>query len=300
MKYENIADTIGNTPIVRVKSLGEEVWLKLERANPGLSIKDRIAKAMIDDAIATGALKKGSIIVEPTSGNTGIALAMIAASYGYRIILTMPESMSIERRKVMAALGAQIVLTPKEKGMKGAIDKALEIANNTSGSFIPMQFENPSNPEIHRKTTAQEIAKDFPNGIDYLVAGVGTGGHLTGCGEVLKELYPNLKLIAVEPTDSPVLSGGEPGPHAIQGIGAGFIPKNCNTSIIDKVITITKEEAFEGVRFLASNEGILCGISTGANIAAIKKIVDEGAEGKKILSFSYDIGDRYLSVEDLF
>jgi len=303
MKAHNVLELIGNTPHLRINNLfgnKHEVWVKLERANPGASIKDRIALSMIEDAERKGILKPDSIIVEPTSGNTGIGLAMVAAVKGYKLILVMPESMSIERRKIMAAYGAEFELTPRELGMKGAIAKAQEIAANNPKVWIPQQFENPANVEIHIKTTAQEILNDFPEGFDYLITGVGTGGHITGVAKVLKENFPHIKVFAVEPAASPVISGGQPGPHPIQGIGAGFIPKIFDTSLIDGVIQITKEEAFEFARRAAKEEGLFVGISSGASLAAVNKKLSEIPEGKRILTFNYDTGERYLSIDDLF
>ncbi len=303
MIYNNILETIGNTPVVRVNRLfgsSHNVFIKLERANPGGSIKDRIALAMVEDAERKGILKEGSVIIEPTSGNTGIGLALVAAVRGYKIILVMPESMSIERRKLMSAYGAEFVLTPREKGMKGAIEKASELAKEIPESWIPQQFENQANPEIHKTTTAKEILNDFPDGIDYLITGVGTGGHITGVAEVLKSHFPSLKVFAVEPALSPVISGGQPGPHPIQGIGAGFLPKTLNTSILDGTIQVTKEEAFEYAVKTPKEEGIFMGISSGATLAAIAKKLPEVPAGSKILGFNYDTGERYLSIEGLF
>lgn len=303
MKYDNILEAIGNTPHIRINKLFRsdiEVWMKVERFNPGGSIKDRIGLAMIEDAEASGELKPGSVIIEPTSGNTGIALAQAAAVKGYRLILTMSESFSIERRRYMKALGAEVVLTPKEKGMGGSIEKAMELAEATPNSWVPQQFKNPSNVRIHRETTAQEILKDFPEGLDYLISGVGTGGHLTGCSEVLKASMPNLKAFAVEPEKSPVISGGEKGLHRVQGIGAGFIPEVLNTDILDGTIQVSEEESFEMTRRVAKEEAIFVGISSGATLAAVKQKEAEFAPGSKILIFSYDTGERYLSIEDLF
>lgn len=303
MKAQNILETIGNTPHVKINRLfgnKHEVWVKLERANPGASIKDRIALAMIEDAEKKGILKKDSVIVEPTSGNTGIGLAMVAAVKGYNLILVMPESMSVERRKIMAAYGAKLELTPREKGMKAAIEKAQEIAASNPKVWIPQQFENPANVDVHYKTTAEEILKDFPDGIDYLITGVGTGGHITGVAKFLKPKFPNLKVFAVEPTLSPVLSGGQPGPHPLQGLGAGFIPKIMDTNLLDGVIQITKEEAFEFAQRAGKEEGLFIGISSGASLAAVSKKLGEIPEGKKILAFNYDTGERYLSIEGLF
>lgn len=303
MKANNILETIGNTPHLRINKLfgaGQEVWIKLERSNPGGSIKDRIALSMIEDAEQKGLLKPGSVIIEPTSGNTGIGLAMVAAVKGYKLILVMPESMSIERRRLMKAYGASFELTPREKGMKGAIEKAKELAAETPNAWIPQQFDNPANIEAHVRTTAQEILADFPEGIDYLITGVGTGGHITGVGKVLKEKFPNLKVFAVEPVLSPVISGGQPAPHPIQGIGAGFIPGNLDTKVLDGVITISKEEAFEYATRAGKEEGLFGGISSGATLAAIAKKLPEIPAGKRILGFNYDTGERYLSIEGLF
>lgn len=303
MKATNILETIGNTPHVRLNRLFPptvEVWIKLEKANPGASIKDRIALSMIEDAEKSGILKKGSVIIEPTSGNTGIGLAMVAAVKGYSLILVMPESMSVERRKIMSSLGAAFELTPREKGMKGAIERAKELAAATPGSWIPSQFDNPANISIHKRTTAAEIVRDFPEGFDYLITGVGTGGHITGVGEVLKEKFPKMKIFAVEPELSPVISGGSPGPHPIQGIGAGFIPQNLHTPVLDGTIQVSKEAAFEYAKRLAKEEGIFAGISTGASMAAIAQKVAGFPPKSRILSFAYDTGERYLSVEGLF
>ena len=303
MKANNILETIGNTPHVRINSLygdDHEVWIKLEKNNPGASIKDRIALAMIEDAEEKGILKSDSVIIEPTSGNTGIGLALVAAVKGYKIILVMPESMSIERRRLMALYGAEFVLTPREKGMKGAIEKAKELVAETPNAWLPQQFDNPANAEIHRKTTAQEILKDFPDGLDYLITGVGTGGHITGVAEVLKAKFPNLKVFAVEPALSPVLSGGTPGPHPLQGIGAGFVPSILNTKILDGIIQVSKEEAFDYAQRLAKEEGILAGISTGASLAAVAKKLAEIPKGSTVLTFNYDTGERYLSIEGLY
>lgn len=303
MKAFNILETIGNTPHVRVNRLfdaGYEVWVKVEKTNPGGSIKDRIALSMVEDAEAKGLLKTGSVIIEPTSGNTGIGLALVSAVKGYRLILTMPESMSLERRKVLAALGAELELTPREKGMKGAIMKAEELAGEIANSWIPSQFENKANVNAHRINTAQEIIKDFPEGFDYLITGVGTGGHISGVAEVLKQKFPNLKVFAVEPDASPVIGGGEPGPHPIQGIGAGFIPKNLNVDILDGTIRIAREEAFEYAQKAAKLEGLFVGISSGASLAAVAKKIKELPRGSRILTFSYDHGERYLSVDGLF
>jgi cysteine synthase A len=303
MRYENILEGIGRTPHVRINQLfpgARNVWIKLERDNPGGSIKDRIALAMVRDAEEQGVLKSGSTIIEPTSGNTGIGLAMVAAVKGYRIILVMPESMSVERRNILRAYGAEIVLTPRELGMKGSMKKAEELAREIRGAWIPSQFDNPSNPSIHESTTAQEILEDFPTGVDYLVTGVGTGGHISGVSRVLKQKMPGISVIAVEPTDSPVISGGEPGPHGIMGIGAGFIPGNLDRDLIDAVLQIKKEEAYEFARRLAKEEGIFAGISTGASLAAVSKLMEKEGTSATILTFSYDTGERYLSVNDLF
>ena len=303
MKANNILETIGNTPHVRINRLfgdKHEVWLKLERANPGGSIKDRIALSMIEDAERKGELRPGSVIVEPTSGNTGIGLAIVAAVKGYPLILVMPESMSVERRRLMAAYGAQFDLTPREKGMKGAIERAGELLREIPHAWMPQQFENEANIAIHKSTTAQEILEDFPDGIDYLITGVGTGGHITAVGEVLKGHFPNLKVFAVEPELSPVISGGAPGPHPIQGIGAGFVPKNLHTAILDGVIQISKDQAFEFAKKAALEEGVFCGISSGATLAAIAQKLAEIPAGARILGFNYDTGERYLSIEGLY
>lgn len=303
MKAPSILATIGNTPHVRINRLfgsDHEVWIKLERTNPGASIKDRIALAMIEDAESRGILNKDSVIIEPTSGNTGIGLAMVAAVKGYRIILVMPESMSIERRRLMAIYGAEFVLTPREKGMKGAIEKATELASTTPGGWMPQQFDNPANTQVHRDTSAQEILADFPDGLDYLITGVGTGGHITGVAEVLKAKFPHLKVFAVEPELSSVLSGGSPSPHPIQGIGAGFVPSILNRSALDGVITVSKDDAFAYAQRIAKEEGILVGISTGASLAAVAKKLGEIPAGAKVLTYNYDTGERYLSIEGLF
>ena len=302
MIYNNVLETIGNTPIIKLNKLfpNHNVYIKVEKQNPGGSIKDRIALAMIEDAEKAGILKPGGTIIEPTSGNTGIGLSFVAAVKGYKMIITMPESMSIERRKIMEAYGAEFVLTPKELGMKGAIAKAQELAETIEGAWVPQQFENSSNPTVHYNTTAKEILSDFPQGVDYLITGVGTGGHLSGIGKALKEINSSTKVIAVEPTDSPVISGGNPGPHAIQGIGAGFIPTNLDTSIVDSSIQITKEEAYEFAKKVAKVEGLFVGISTGASLAAVAKTLNEVDQNAKILTVNYDTGERYLSVEGLF
>ena len=299
---KNILETIGRTPHVRVNRLfgDKEVWIKLERSNPGGSIKDRIALAMIEDAERRGILNKDSVIIEPTSGNTGIGLAFVAAVKGYRIIIVLPESFSIERRRLIKAYGAELELTPREKGMKGAIERATELAALTPNSWIPQQFENPANIEIHKKTTAKEILEDFPDGIDFIITGVGTGGHITAVAEELKKVWKNLKVFAVEPALSPVISGGKPGPHPIQGIGAGFIPKNLHVEAIDGVIQVTKEEAYEYALRTAREEGILVGVSSGAALAAVAKKLPDLRPGGRILTFNYDTGERYLSVDGLF
>ncbi|MBN2214441.1 MAG: cysteine synthase A [Bacteroidales bacterium] len=303
MKARNILDTIGNTPHLYINHLypkDYEVWIKLERCNPGGSIKDRIALAMIEDAEKKGILKKDTVIVEPTSGNTGIGLAMVAAVKKYRLILVMPESMSVERRKIMAAYGAEFELTPSEKGMKGAIEKAKQISAENPGVWIPSQFDNPANVEIHRKETADEIIKDFPDGFDCLITGVGTGGHITGVSEILKRSFPRLKTFAVEPELSPVISGGMPGSHPIQGIGAGFIPRNLNTHTLDGTIQVSKEEVFAYAIRAAREEGLFAGISSGATLAAIAKKIKDLPKGSRVIGFNYDTGERYLSVEGLF
>lgn len=303
MKINNVLEAIGNTPLVKINTIFDrsvEVWMKLERQNPGGSIKDRIALAMIEKAEREGKINKNTLIVEPTSGNTGVGLAMVCAVKGYQLVLVMPESMSVERRKLMSSYGAKFVLTPRELGTSGAVKKALEMAETLENVWIPQQFENPSNPEIHQKTTAQEILNDFPEGFDYLITGVGTGGHITGVTQVLKQQFPNLKSFAVEPKDSPVISGGSPGPHPLQGIGAGFVPKVLNTEILDGTIQVEKEEAYEFTKKLAKQEGILAGISTGASLAAINKKLSEIPEGSKVLTFNYDTGERYWSVDGLF
>lgn len=303
MKANNILETIGNTPHVRINRLfppDVEVWCKLERANPGGSIKDRIALSMIEDAEQKGSLKKDSVIIEPTSGNTGIGLAMVAAVKGYRLILVMPESMTVERRRLMSVYGAEFELTPREKGMKGAIEKAKELVALIPNSWMPQQFDNPANIAAHTKTTAQEILSDFPEGFDFFITGVGTGGHVTGVGEVLKKKFPKLQVFVVEPELSPVLSGGHPGPHPIQGIGAGFIPNNLHTDVLNGVIKISKEEAFEYAQRAAIEEGLFGGISSGATFAAVAKKLIDIPSGSKILIFNYDTGERYLSIEGLF
>lgn len=303
MKAENIMQLIGNTPHLRINRVfpsTHEVWMKLERSNPGASIKDRIAMSMIMDAEAKGLLGEGSVIIEPTSGNTGIGLAMIGAARGYRVILVMPESMSLERRRVMALFGATFELTPRERGMRGAIEKAEELLRETPGGWMPRQFDNPANVDVHERATAMEILDDFPQGFDYLITGVGTGGHITGVSIVLKQHFPGMKVIAVEPALSPVLSGGEPGPHPIQGIGAGFVPSILRRDLIDGIITISKEEAFHYTREAALKEGLLMGVSSGASLAAVARMLPQIGEGSRILTFNYDTGERYLSVEGLF
>ncbi len=303
MKFNHILEQIGNTPHVRINNLFDnsaEVWMKLERSNPGGSIKDRIALSMIEDAERKGILTKGGIIIEPTSGNTGIGLAMAAAVRKYRAILVMPESVSVERRKLLAAYGAEFELTPAEKGMKGSIERAEQLVKENPNSWMPMQFENEANINAHRENTAREIIADFPDGIDYLITGVGTGGHITGTAEILKKEFPDLKVFAVEPELSPVISGGEPGSHPLQGIGAGFIPKNLHKELLDGVIRIGKEEAFEYTVRCAKEEGILVGISSGASLAAVAKKIAEVPAGSRILTFCYDTGERYLSIDGLF
>lgn len=303
MKYDKITDLIGKTPIVKINRLFDgnyEVWTKLEKNNPGGSIKDRIALAMIEDAEKSGLINKDTVIIEPTSGNTGVGLALVAAVKGYRIILAMPETMSLERRKLMSAYGAEIALTPGDKGMKGAIARAEELKDEIGNAWIPMQFENDAKPQIHRLRTAQEIIDDFPEGLDYLITGVGTGGHITGCAEELKKVWPNIKIFAVEPSTSQVIAGNEPGKHKIQGIGAGFIPGVLNTKILDGTIPVSTEEAYEMAKRSALDEGILVGISSGASLAAVAKKINEIPEGSKVLTFNYDTGERYLSIEGLF
>jgi len=300
MKAHNVLDTIGNTPHIRINRLfgnTHQVWIKSERSNPGGSIKDRIALAMVAAAEKSGVLKPGGTIIEPTSGNTGVGLAMVAAVKGYKLVLVMPDSMSIERRRLMLAYGASFDLTPREKGMKGAIARAEELAAQTPGAWIPQQFDNPANIDVHVHTTAQEILADFPEGLDVIITGVGTGGHLTGVAQVLKAKWPNLKVFAVEPTASPVISGGAPAPHPIQGIGAGFIPKNLRTDLLDGVIEVDAEVAREFGRRSAKEEGLLVGISSGATLAAISQKLADIPHGAKVLGFNYDTGERYLSVE---
>ena len=300
MKAATILETIGRTPHIRVNRLfgsGHQVWIKSERSNPGGSIKDRIAMAMVESAEKTGALKPGGTIIEPTSGNTGVGLAMVAAVKGYRLILVMPDSMSIERRRLMLAYGASFELTPREKGMKGSIARAEELAATIPNAWIPQQFENPANIAIHAQTTALEILADFPEGLDAIITGVGTGGHLTGCAQVLKQHWPHLKVYAVEPKASPVISGGSPSPHPIQGIGAGFVPKNLDTTLLDGVIQVDAEDAREFGRRAAREEGMLVGISSGATLAAIHQKLPELPAGSSVLGFNYDTGERYLSVD---
>ena len=301
MKAANILETIGNTPHIRLNRLfgDAEVWVKSERSNPGASIKDRIALSMVEDAERSGKLKPGGVIIEPTSGNTGIGLAMVAAVKGYKLILVMPESMSLERRRLMLAYGATFDLTPREKGMKGAIARAEELRDQTEGGWIPQQFENPANLEVHRRTTAQEILADFRDApVDVLITGVGTGGHITAAAEVLKKEWPGLKVFAVEPTLSPVLSGGAPGPHPIQGLGAGFIPAIMDVDLLDGTILVDAADAKDWARRCAREEGMLVGISSGACLDAIRQKIEEVGTGKRILGFNYDTGERYLSVPD--
>lgn len=303
MKLNNILEAIGKTPVIKINKLfpkNVEVWMKLEKQNPGGSLKDRIALAMIEKAEKEGKINKDTLIIEPTSGNTGVGLAMVCAVKGYKLVLVMPESMSIERRKLMSSYGASFVLTIKEAGTSGAIKKAEEMVAEIENSWMPQQFENEANPEVHAKTTALEILEDFPNGIDYLITGVGTGGHITGVAEVLKQKFPNLKTFAVEPEASPVISGGAPGPHPLQGIGAGFVPKNLHTDILDGTVQIEKSDAFNFTKRLAAEEGILAGISTGASLAAVNKKMADIPEDSVVLTFNYDTGERYWSVEGLF
>jgi len=304
MRFDSVLHSIGNTPHIRINRLfaglsnSANVWIKSERANPGGSIKDRIALSMVEDAERSGALKAGGTIVEPTSGNTGIGLAMVAAVKGYKLVLVMPDSMSVERRRLMLAYGASFELTPREKGMKGAIARAQELVAATPGAWMPQQFENPANIAVHVKTTAEEIARDFPEGLDALITGVGTGGHITGCAQVLKARWPQLMVFAVEPSASPVISGGQPAPHPIQGIGAGFIPKNLQVELLDGVIQVDAEAAREMARRSAREEGLLVGISSGATLAAIAQKLPELPAGSRVLGFNYDTGERYLSIED--
>jgi cysteine synthase len=303
MKVNSILETIGNTPHVKINRLFSpdySVWVKVERTNPGSSIKDRIALAMVDDAEKKGLLKQNSVIIEPTSGNTGIGLALVAAVRGYKLILVMPESFSLERRKIMSTYGAEFVLTPREKGMKGAIERARELTTETPNAWMPMQFDNPANVNIHRDKTAQEIINDFPDGLDYLITGVGTGGHITGCAIALKKKFPKIKIFAVEPELSPVLSGGSPAPHPLQGIGAGFIPSIMDTKLLDGVIKVGKDDAYNFTRRAAKEEGLFIGISSGASLAAINQKLSEIPKESRILTFAYDTGERYLSIEGLF
>ncbi|WP_279172958.1 cysteine synthase A [Tannerella forsythia] len=302
MKYNNILETIGRTPHVRLSKLfpKQEVWIKLEKQNPGGSIKDRVALNMIEKAEKEGLLEPGSTIIEPTSGNTGVGLSLVAAYKGYRTIIVMPESMSVERRRLTAAYGARLVLTSREKGMKGAIEKAQEIQSETPRSWIPQQFSNEANPDIHARTTAQELIDDFPEGIDYLISGIGSGGHISGVGRELKKVFPSILVIGVEPEDSPVISGGHSGAHAIQGIGAGFIPETLDLTVLDSIFHITREDAFNYARRLVKEEGILGGISTGASLAAVAQKTTELRRTKRIVTFNYDTGERYLSVEGLY
>lgn len=302
MKYNNILETIGRTPHVRLSKLfpKQEVWIKLEKQNPGGSIKDRVALNMIEKAEKEGLLEPGSTIIEPTSGNTGVGLSLVAAYKGYRTIIVMPESMSVERRRLTAAYGARLVLTSREKGMKGAIEKAQEIQAETPRSWIPQQFSNEANPDIHARTTAQELIDDFPEGIDYLISGIGSGGHISGVGRELKKVFPSILVIGVEPEDSPVISGDHSGAHAIQGIGAGFIPETLDLTVLDSIFRITREDAFNYARRLVKEEGILGGISTGASLAAVAQKTAELRRTKRIVTFNYDTGERYLSVEGLY
>jgi cysteine synthase len=302
MRADNVLATIGNTPHIRVNRLfgSAQVWIKSERANPGGSIKDRIALAMVEDAERSGMLAAGGTIIEPTSGNTGIGLAMVAAVKGYKLVLVMPDSMSVERRRLMLAYGASFELTPREKGMKGSIARAQELVAATPGAWMPQQFENPANIDVHVRTTAEEIAADFPDGLDAIITGVGTGGHITGCAKVLKARWPALKVFAVEPAASPVISGGAPSPHPIQGIGAGFIPTNLHTDLLDGVIQVDAEAAREMARRSAREEGLLVGISSGATLAAIAQKLPDLPAGSRVLGFNYDTGERYLSIEGFF
>ncbi len=302
-RFKNVLESIGDTPELRINKLFDprvEVWVKLERQNPGGSIKDRIALSMVEDAEKRGVLRPGSVIVEPTSGNTGVGLALVAAVKGYKLILVMPDSMSIERRKLMIAYGATLELTPRELGMNGSIARAREIVASTPNAWLPMQFDNPANLEIHKRTTAEEIARDFPDGLDYIFAGVGTGGHATAVGEVLRPRWPKLQVFAVEPELSPVLSGGKPGPHPIQGLGAGFVPGNFHPDAVNGVVAVAAADAFSFTQRLAREEGLLVGVSSGAVLAAVAKKLPEIADGARILAFTYDTGERYLSVPGLF
>jgi cysteine synthase A len=303
MRANSILDTIGNTPHVKLNKLfgaSRSVWIKLERTHPAGSIKDRIAASMVEAAEKSGHLKPGGTIIEPSSGNTGVALAMVAAVKGYKLIVVMPESMSIERRRLIKLYGGDLVLTPREKGMRGAVERAKELTAEISGSWIPQQFENPANPAIHAATTAKEIINDFPEGIDYLITGVGTGGHISACARVLKERFPKLKVFAVEPAASPVISGGQPSPHPIQGIGAGFIPANLERELLDGVIKVTNEDAFAFARRAAHEEGICLGVSSGASLAAVAQKIDEIPANATVLTFCYDTGERYFSVASLY
>jgi len=302
MKVNNILETIGKTPVVRLSKIfpDHQVWMKLEKTNPAGSIKDRIALAMIQEAEASGKINKDTVIIEPTSGNTGVGLAMVCAYKGYKLVLVMPESMSMERRKLMSAFGAEFVLTPKELGTAGAVNKAMEMLEEIDNAWMPQQFKNQANPIIHYNTTAKEILEDFPEGIDYLITGVGTGGHITGISRLMKEKFPNFKSFAVEPSLSPVLSGGNPGPHPLQGIGAGFVPDVLDTKLLDGIILVENEEAYEYTKRLATEEGILAGISTGTSLAAIASKLDEIKKDKTILTINYDTGERYWSVDNLF
>ncbi len=303
MKFNNILESIGNTPHLRINHIfpsGYEVWIKLERQNPGGSIKDRIGLAMIEDAERRGILRKGSVIIEPTSGNTGIGLALAASVKGYKIILVMPESFSLERRKLMAAYGAEFELTPREKGMNGAVEKATELSNSIPDSWIPSQFDNPANIEIHKNTTAREIIDDFPEGFDYFISGVGTGGHISGVGLILKSKFPKIQVYAVEPEVAPFISKRQFGPHPIQGIAPNFVPKNLIESVLDGVVQVSKIEAFTYAQRVAKEEGLFVGISTGASLAAIARKLPDIPKGSRILTFNYDTGERYLSVEGLY
>lgn len=303
MRADSILDTIGRTPHVRLQRMFDsrvEVWMKLERANPGGSIKDRIALAMIEDAERTGALKRGSVIVEPTSGNTGIGLAMVAAVKGYSLVLVMPESMSVERRRIMAAYGATFELTARELGMKGAIARANELAASMPNAWMPQQFDNPANIRVHAEKTAKEILEDFPLGLDHMITGVGTGGHITGCAEALKQAWPGFRVLAVEPMKSPVISGGSPSPHRIQGIGAGFIPANLHTAVLDGTVQVTEEDAIRFAQRAAREEGIFIGISSGAALAAVAQTLPDLPDGARVMTFCYDTGERYLSIDGLF
>lgn len=302
MKFNNILESIGNTPHIRLSKLfpHHEVWIKLERQNPAGSIKDRIALSMVEDAEEKGILKPGGTIIEPTSGNTGVGLSFVGAYKGYKVIIVMPESMSVERRRLIGLFGSELILTPREKGMKGAIEKAQELQSEIPGSWIPQQFKNPANITVHAEKTAKEVLNDFPEGFDYLITGVGTGGHITGVGRELKKKFPAIQVIAVEPAASPVISGDSPGPHAIQGLGAGFIPDTLDLNVLDGVIKVSNEDAYAYARKLAREEGILGGISTGAALAAVAQKVPQLAGNKRILTFNYDTGERYLSIEGLY